>query len=84
MTTKEKLIQSLINHGMFNSQALKVVDYAIPELKHLEDFHSITWDRPASEYPNVLHGILFSAIKPFALKWIEDNLPKAWFKPMFQ
>jgi hypothetical protein len=73
----------LVENGMFESQAEKVVDIAIPELNKLVDSYQITFDRPADEYPSSLYAVLFIAIKPIALKWIEENLPQVWFKPMF-
>ena len=82
-TVRERLEKMLVKNGMFDSQAKKVMDLAIPELQNLvEDYH-ITFDRPSEEYPKVVYGILFLDIKPIALKWIEENCPMAWFKPMF-
>lgn len=84
MTAREKLEQMLVNNGMFESQAKNVMEIAIPELNNILDDYKFTFDRPASEYPNVIYNILFLHIKPIALKWIEENVPMAWFKPMFQ
>lgn len=83
MTTREKFESMLVKNGMFESQAKKVMDIAIPELKELYSANDITFDRPSEEYPSVLYSIIFIAIKPIALKWIEQNCPQAWFKPMF-
>lgn len=83
MTTKEKLEDMLVNKGMRASDAKQVMEIAIPELNNLvEDYH-ITFDRPASEYPAAIYNTLFMAIKPIALKWIEEKMPMAWYKPMF-
>lgn len=84
MTTKEKLIQILIDNGLFESQAEEVMEIAIPELNSLIENYSITWNRPSEEYPDVIYNILFNSMKPTVLKWIEENKPQAWFKPMFQ
>lgn len=43
----------------------------------------ITWNSLSSKYPSVLYDIWFGEIKPVALKWIDDNKPMAWFRPMF-
>jgi hypothetical protein len=83
MTTREKLEEMLVHNGMFDTQAKKVMDIAIPELNNILDDYTITFDRPASEYPNAIYTILFLYIKPIALKWIEENCPLAWYKPMF-
>jgi hypothetical protein len=84
MTTREKLEGMLVNNGMFESQAKEVIDLAIPELNNLVEDYQITFDRPANEYPSVFYSILLLAIKPIALKWIEKNVPMAWYKPLFQ
>jgi hypothetical protein len=83
MQTREKLEQMLVSNGMFESQAKEVMEISIPELNNLVEDYQITFDRPASEYPNVIYNILFLAIKPIALKWIEEKMPMAWYKPMF-
>ena len=84
MTTREKLENMLVNNGMFESQAKEVMEIAIPELNSLVKDYQITFDRPAMEYPTAVYNVLFLAIKPIALKWIEANVPMAWYKPMFQ
>lgn len=84
MTTYEKLHGMLVENGMFESQATEVMKLAIPELEEIVDGYDITLNQPANEYPKIVYTLLFIAIKPIALKWIEDNVPMAWFKPMFQ
>lgn len=58
---------------MFESQAKEVMEIAILKLNSLVECYQITFDRPAIEYPDVMYNILFSAIKPIALKWIEKK-----------
>jgi len=84
MTVQEKLEQMLIDSGMFPTQAKEVMILAIPELNDLVEDYSITFDRPSDEYPEVIYGVLFISIKPIALQWLEDNIPMAWYKPIFQ
>ena len=99
MNTKEKLIDMLVSCGMFESQATKVIDLAIPEIEkqnaeatgtlntesgEYENVYKITWGRPSPEYPQVMYAVWFMTIKPIALKWIEENCPQAWFKGMFE
>ena len=41
-------------------------------------------DSPSEEYPNMIYRLLFDGmIKSIALNWIEENVPMAWYKPMF-
>ncbi len=83
MTTREKLEQMLYNMGMFENQAKQVIDEAIPELEKMAGDYKITFERPASEYPEMLFNIWFITVKKVAKIWIEKNIPMAWFKPMF-
>ena len=52
------------------------------ETKIKKPYH-ITWDSPASDYPDSLYNLWFITVKPIALKWIDDNIPQAWFRMMF-
>ncbi len=63
LTTRKKLEQMLVENGMFESQAEKVLDIAIPELNKLVDSYQITFDRPANEYPDPLYSVLFIIIQ---------------------
>lgn len=83
MTTREKLESMLIERGMSVQQANEVMDLAKPKIDEVADNYEISYDRPASEYPDIIYNTLFLFIKPIALKWIEENKPLAWFKPMF-
>lgn len=82
MTTRQKFEEILVSNGMFESQAQKVMDTAIPIIDTKHDY-KMTWDRPSNQYPDSLYAALYMTIKPIALQWINDNIPKAWFKPMF-
>jgi hypothetical protein len=86
MTIREKLELMLVKNGMFESQAKEVMDIAISELIKSVDvtYYEINFNRNSNEYPEVLYSVLYMSIKPIALKWIEDNKPMAWFKPMFE
>lgn len=84
MTVREKFQQMLIERGMFDTQANEVMDLAIPEIQSMFDDYQITFNSPADQYPSMIYGLIFLAIKPIALKWIEENKPMAWFKPMFE
>ncbi len=84
MTTKEKLVNSLEQQGLFNTQAKEIVELAIPELEKLCPGYRITWDKPAEEYPSPMYVVWFIAMKPIALKWINEHAPMAWFKSLFE
>ena len=86
-TTRQKIESRLCDLGLFESQATKILDYAIPlidsEMKQ-QEINLITWDRPAVEYPDFLHALLFDIyLKKHVYQWAEENMPQAWWKPIF-
>ncbi|MFH1677785.1 MAG: hypothetical protein ABH888_03170 [Patescibacteria group bacterium] len=83
MTTKEKLRKMLTDRGMSDNQADEVLKEAIPQIEGLTPGYKITWDRPASEYPDVVYNVLWLSLCDAAKKWIDANAPEAWYRPMF-
>jgi hypothetical protein len=83
MTVREKLELMLVEKGMFLTQAKEVIELSIPKLNELSGDYTITFDSPSNEYPNMLYSVWYLTIKPIALKWINDNIPQAWYKEMF-
>jgi hypothetical protein len=83
VTTKEKLTKMLVDNGMFDDQAKKVMEVAIPRIEALTPDYKITWDRPAEEYPDPVYAAIWLHLRGIALEWIDENIPKAWFRPMF-
>jgi hypothetical protein len=87
MTTRQKFEQMLYDMGIFETQAKEIMDFAIEEIDLLrtpEDPYQITWNRPASEYPEAFYNVVFGVkIKPQVFAWANENMPMAWWKPMF-
>lgn len=83
VTTKGKLLKYCTDRGMFDSQAKTVVDLAIEEIDTSGGEYKTTWDRPANEYPDEVIAVMLMILKRTALKWIDENKPKAFFRPMF-
>lgn len=83
MTVTEKIQGKLIENGMFDSQAKEVMLLVVPRLRKLVSGYGIDLDGQSSAYPDIIHTILFADIKPIALKWIDENIPMAWYRPMF-
>ncbi len=84
MTTKEKLVDMLFNHGMSEDPAKEVVELAIPKIEQASPDSEITWDRPAGEYPDVMYNIFWLTLKETALEWIDKNAPQAWYRACFE
>lgn len=83
MSTRERFEKMLYDHGMFPDQAKQVMSVAVPEMDAILPDYRITWDRPAEEYPEPFYTSGWLTVRKIAAKWIEENCPKAWFRPMF-
>jgi hypothetical protein len=83
MTTREKFKKFLTDKGMFDEQAEEVMKAFIPKADSLATSYQITWDRPAEEYAPSLYSVLSITLKEEAIKWIDTNCPKAWYREMF-
>jgi hypothetical protein len=84
MNTREKFEEMLTYNGMFPSQAKQVMDEAIPVIDNMISDYKFSWDRPCEEYPAIIYNVVYLTVKEVALKWINENIPLAWFKPMFE
>lgn len=84
MTTREKLKKMLTDCGMFERQADEVMREAIPRIESLTPDYRITWDGPASEYPDSVFNAMWLHVRGVAREWIDKNAPEAWFRPMFE
>lgn len=80
MTNKEKCINYLVGKGMFESQAEEVFQRALPLM---EQGSEIRWDEDADHYPPTLFAIWRMILDKKALEWIDENLPRAFYRPMF-
>ena len=70
MTTYERMIKTLTDKGMWPEEAKIVLDLAKPEI---EKSGTITWDQPASEYPDPLYAVMGMIVDEFALTWIQTE-----------
>lgn len=83
MTTKERLVAMVFKMGVGEEDAKAIVEAAIPRMN--SDNYRVTFDRPASEYPDAMYATWWiTALKPAGLEWIEKNAPFAWYRPMFE
>ena len=81
MTVKEFLISKLTERGMLESQAEQVFAQALPRLA--SDHYKPSWASPKDTYPTAMYTVWLVILTDEALKWIDTNCPKAWFRPMF-
>ncbi len=78
MTVQEYMINRLVQNGMFDTQATKVIEMVKAKNEGF-DF----WGKEAEGYPDQLLSVVWFTVKRNALEWIDENLPRAWFRPMF-
>jgi hypothetical protein len=83
MTFYEFFEDKLYNCGMFKDQCKEVLKLAMED-NVLNDTMDNRWNDKISDYPEFLLAIIWLSIKDAALKYIEENCPEAWFKPIFQ
>lgn len=81
MTIREWAEDYCFQRGMFPAQAKAVIDQyaASNEGKPIEG----RWHDATEGYPPQLRALLAMGIDRAAVEWIDANLPKAWFRPMF-
>lgn len=82
MNFKEAMVKAMTSRGMFPSQAEEVIEKYIvsDEANTMMD----RWHEDIGGYPEALQNVLWMGVKDYAAKWLEENLPQAWFRPMFQ
>lgn len=83
MNTRQRFEEILTEMGVFEEQASAIMDKAIPIVNEQLPNYRITWDRPSEEYPDAFYSVVFITVKRAALEWIDENIPQAWFRPMF-
>lgn len=63
MTTKERLVAMVFKMGVGEEDAKAIVEAAIPRMN--SDNYRVTFDRPASEYPDAMYATWWiTALKP--------------------
>ena len=79
MTIEDTIKNKLIENGLFPDQANAVVY----NLKKLDICMDGRWSEDASGYPVQLLAVLWMSAKDEAVKWIDENKPRHWARPMF-
>jgi hypothetical protein len=80
-TIREHVIYFLVRNGMFVDDAEKVF-----EIYKQEDDGCMKerWDDKMCGYPPQFEATIMLGINRIVLKYIEEHMPKAWFRPMFE
>jgi hypothetical protein len=80
-TVAQWVLHQLEERGMFENDAARV-------LAKLKDDPTCAamrgrWDHPISDYPAPLLATVLVAAKAEGLKWIDENCPRHWARPLF-
>ena len=81
MTFLQYSMKFLQDNGMFESQAQAVV-VQMTQDNHPEGISS-RWNDDLEGYPEVMTAVFTMTLKSAALEWIDKNIPKAWYRPIF-
>lgn len=81
MTLKQYLNNYLYNNGMFEDMAEQVVERVISDPANESMLGR--WDDHTEGYPPEFLVVLRMSANLHAVKWIDENLPKAWFRSVF-
>ena len=81
MTIREWCEDYCYQRGMFRDQAKAVVDRfaADPRGETMRG----RWDDDVTGYPKGFAIVMGIAVSSMAVAWIDENLPRAWYRPMF-
>ena len=78
-TFRDILLSYLRDNGLSDNQSSKVF---IKVYKTMDDMIG-RWDDDVEGYPPIMQNLVLLSTKRVAYEWINENIPMAWFKPMF-
>lgn len=81
MTVQEKLEKMLIERFLTESVAKEIIECVKADIAN-EPMEK-RWSNNIEGYPVQLLSALWDSTKRHALEWIDENLPLAWFRPLF-
>lgn len=82
-TVQELFASKLIQLGFSEKQAESALDKGKAYLDALSDDYKIKWNYSYTHYEERLLNVMFLTMRPAILQWIDDNIPMAWFRPIF-
>lgn len=80
-TFLNSLYGDLLKNGMFDHQATPIMEAFIADQRG-SGMGSRFFDDP-SGYPPVLYQLQWRLLCTYALAYIDEECPKAWFRPVF-
>lgn len=82
MTFKEYFTDKLYNCGLFKNQCEEVINLCKKD-EVFVDAMGDRWDDIIDSYPDMLKTIIWIRVKSITLKYIDMNIPEAWFRSLF-
>lgn len=81
-TFEREIIDQLTSRMMPDDAAREVLE----AVKLMESNASMDgkWNHDTSEYPSTILAVIWMNAKDEALKWIDKNKPKAFYRPLFE
>lgn len=80
-TLEQDILKRLTSNGLSSKQAETIITIA-KEDEALESMKG-QWGKSVTEYPVQLRTVLWFSVKAIAFEWIEENVPNAFFRPLF-
>lgn len=78
-SVSQAVIDHLVSNGMFESQAAQVLNI----VKGRNEAMNGHWEDNKADYPDVMLRVIILDANLAAVEWIDENLPNAFFRPMF-
>lgn len=81
MTFEQKALEMLESNGMFPDQARAVL--AMMKTDPANEVIKERWGHDIAGYGDIMINVLWANAKYNALRYIDENIPRAWFRPLF-
>jgi len=79
---RDAIGEMIFGCGMFRPDVEKVMDLVVADEKNLFP-KALRWSDPAGGYPPGLGDALFLSAKVYALEYIDEHQPEAWYRSLF-
>jgi len=79
LTAREYLVNMLVQHALSPIHAEEIITTVLDT--PTTDWK--IWDYPSDQQPPEFYAKWWLVAKQAALKWIDECIPDAWFRPMF-
>ena len=82
MTFEKLAYDHLFNNGMFENDVVEVIELAKKD-EALGDIMQGRWGDDLEGYPPFMKNVFLVSLNSVAIKFIDEKMPKALFRPVF-